>query len=151
MSAARDPWLTFAQEDLRMAELALVDGIFNQVCFHAQQCVEKSIKAYLESQGQVPPRTHRMADLLRLLPTDLLSGLRPDLLLLDRFYIPTRYPDALPGMLPLGAPSQSDAAEALANALFLLMDGADMAARMFGGLGRLALWRMHCSLPAVRV
>jgi HEPN domain-containing protein len=96
-----------------MAELALVDGIFNQVCFHAQQCVEKSIKALLESQGQVPPRTHRMADLLRLLPPDLLRDLRADLLLLDRFYIPTRYPDALPGMLPLGAPSQADAEEAL--------------------------------------
>jgi HEPN domain-containing protein len=113
MNAARDPWLTFAREDLRMAELALSDGIFNQVCFHAQQCVEKAIKAYLDRQGQVPPRTHRMADLLRLLPPPLLSGLRADLLLLDRFYIPTRYPDALPGMLPEGAPSRADAQEAL--------------------------------------
>jgi HEPN domain-containing protein len=113
MSAAHDPWLTFAREDLRMAELALSDGLFNQVCFHAQQCVEKSIKAYLDRHGQTPPRTHRMADLLRLLPSHLLSGLRPDLLLLDRFYIPTRYPDALPGMLPLGMPGQSEAQEAL--------------------------------------
>ena len=113
MNAAHEPWLTFAREDLRMAELALADGIFNQVCFHAQQCVEKAIKAFLESQGQASPRTHRMADLLGLLPPDLLSGLRPALLLLDRFYIPTRYPDALPGMLPLGAPSQADAEEAL--------------------------------------
>lgn len=87
MSTASDLWLTFAREDLRVAELALADGIFNQVCFHAQQCVEKSIKAYLERQGQVPPRTHRMADLLRLLPANTLSGLRQDLLLLDRFYI----------------------------------------------------------------
>jgi HEPN domain-containing protein len=113
MNATRDPWLTFARDDLRMAELALSDGIFNQVCFHAQQCVEKSIKAYLDRLGQTPPRTHRMADLLRLLPPNLLSGLRSDLLLLDRFYIPTRYPDALPGMLPLGAPDQADAQEAI--------------------------------------
>ena len=55
MNAAHDVWLSFAREDLRMAELALVDGMFNQVCFHARQCVEKSIKAFLESQGQVPP------------------------------------------------------------------------------------------------
>ena len=33
--------------------------------------------------------------------------------LLDRFYIPTRYPDALPGMLPDGFPGQRDARGAL--------------------------------------
>jgi HEPN domain-containing protein len=33
--------------------------------------------------------------------------------LLDRFYIPTRYPDALPGTLPEGMPAQKDAEEAL--------------------------------------
>lgn len=32
---------------------------------------------------------------------------------LDRFYIPTRYPDALPGALPDGLPNQKDAEEAL--------------------------------------
>jgi len=32
---------------------------------------------------------------------------------LDRFYIPTRYPDALPGTLPDGLPDEKDAEEAL--------------------------------------
>ena len=122
MSSTRNAWLAYAREDLRIAELALGDGIFNQVCFHAQQCVEKTMKAYLDSQGQVPPRTHRMADLLPLLPPNLLSGLRADLLLLDRFYIPTRYPDALPGMLPFGAPSRADAQEAIDLARNTLVD-----------------------------
>ena len=31
-------WINFASEDLRMAELALNEGIYNQVCFHSQQC-----------------------------------------------------------------------------------------------------------------
>jgi len=31
----------------------------------------------------------------------------------NRFYIPTRYPDTLPGMLPAGLPNQDDAEEAL--------------------------------------
>ena len=113
MNEAIDRWLVFAREDLRMAELALADGIFNQACFHAQQCVEKAIKGWLEQQGRVPPRTHRMADLLPLLPPDLMGGLNDALRLLDRFYIPTRYPDALPGMLPGGMPGQHDAKEAL--------------------------------------
>ena len=58
-----------------MAELALAEGIFNQVCFHAQQCVEKAIKGWLEQQGRIPPRTHRMADLLTLLPPELMGEL----------------------------------------------------------------------------
>jgi len=74
---------------------AVSEGIFNQVCFHAQQCVEKAIKGWLEAQGQSPPRTHRMADLLALVSTDLMGEIYDALLLLDRFYIPTRYPDAL--------------------------------------------------------
>jgi HEPN domain-containing protein len=35
---------------------------------------------------------------------------------LDRFYIPTRYPDALPGALPEGLPGTADAEEAVALA-----------------------------------
>ena len=34
----------------------------------------------------------------------------------ERFYIPTRYPDALPGALPEGLPGREDAEEALATA-----------------------------------
>ena len=113
MNGAIERWLVFAREDLRMDELALAEGILNQVCFHAQQCVEKAIKGWLEQQGRIPPRTHRMADLLALFPPDLMGELNDALRLLDRFYIPTRYPDALPGMLPEGMPGQGDAEEAL--------------------------------------
>jgi len=42
-----------------------------------------------------------------------LSAQKRDLLLLDRFYIPTRYPDALPGMLDDGLPNLDDATDAL--------------------------------------
>jgi len=113
MNEAVENWMAFARQDLRMAELALEEGIYNQVCFHAQQCVEKALKGWLEQQGQAPPRTHRMADLLALLPAGLLGELSDAMGLLDRFYIPTRYPDALPGTLPEGLPGERDAREAL--------------------------------------
>lgn len=35
---------------------------------------------------------------------------------LDRFYAPTRYPDAMPGTLPEGLPGKPESAEALAVA-----------------------------------
>lgn len=99
-----------------MAELALNEGIYNQVCFHSQQCVEKYIKALLTNLGKTVPRTHSVIDLLGLLPPDCLQHLRDDLAQLDIFYIPTRYPDALPGSLAEGLPGRSEAQEAIALA-----------------------------------
>lgn len=119
MSAAASTWVTFAREDLRMAELALGEGIWNQVCFHAEQCVEKLLKALLADQGVSIPQVHRLADLLsRLNPTSiaLLAPMEADIRSLDRFYIPTRYPDALPGTLPSGLPGEPEANDALAVA-----------------------------------
>jgi HEPN domain-containing protein len=109
-------WLLFARQDLRMAELALADPIYNQVCFHAQQCVEKVLKAILEANGRLPPRTHKLADLINLLPEPMPEHLAIAALVLDRFYIPTRYADALPGSLPEGLPGRQEAEDALDTA-----------------------------------
>ncbi len=106
-------WFIFAQEDLQVAELVWERKIYNQVCFHAQQCVEKALKGLLVSQEKTPPRTHAITDLVNLLSEDWLVDLRESLMSLDDFYIPTRYPDALPGALPDGLPGQEQAQEAL--------------------------------------
>ncbi|MBI4774969.1 MAG: HEPN domain-containing protein [Deltaproteobacteria bacterium] len=113
MNAPGDRWLEFARQDLQMAELALKEGIYNQVCFHSQQCVEKCIKGLIANIGKTPPRTHSIVDLLGLLPTGYLSHLQDDLAQLDIFYIPTRYPDALPGSLTDGLPGEEDARDAI--------------------------------------
>jgi HEPN domain-containing protein len=114
MSETRD-WLHFAAEDSQVAELTLEAGIYNQTCFHAQQCVEKALKAWLAYHGHAPPRVHQIGLLLKLCPRPLPfpAKLEASILTLDRFYIPTRYPDALPGTLPEGLPTQKDAEEAL--------------------------------------
>ncbi len=113
MKGESERWLQFADEDLQMAELAVQEGIYNQVCFHSQQCAEKAIQGLLLLQGKTPPRTHLLGDLFTLLDSNpFTNGL--DIQLLDRFYIPTRYPDALPGSLPEGLPAREDAMEAVA-------------------------------------
>ncbi len=109
-------WLLFAYEDLRVAEWANQEGLYNQACFHAQQCAEKSIKALLLYHDKLPPKTHALAKLISLLPANTFGELREKILLLDRFYIPTRYPDALPGSLPDSLPSHKDAEGALETA-----------------------------------
>lgn len=116
MNTAGDRWLEFARQDLQMAELALKEGIYNQVCFHSQQCVEKCLKSMLANQGKTSPRTHSIVDLLRLLPPDYLEHLRDELAQMDIYYIPTRYPDALPGSLAEGLPGKEDAEEAISIA-----------------------------------
>jgi len=116
MNAQGERWLEFARQDLQMAELAFKEGIYNQVCFHSQQCVEKCLKGLIANIGKTPPRTHSIVDLLGLLSSIYLPDLREDLAQLDIFYIPTRYPDALPGSLAEGLPSKEDAHEAIAVA-----------------------------------
>jgi HEPN domain-containing protein len=112
MSGQSERWLMFAGQDLRMAELAMTEGLHNQVCFHSQQCAEKAIQGLLAHQGRTLPRTHLLGDLFALLdPNPLTTSV--DVQLLDRFYIPTRYPDALPGDLPEGLPNEDDATDAL--------------------------------------
>ncbi|MBW1668763.1 MAG: HEPN domain-containing protein [Deltaproteobacteria bacterium] len=111
-----DRWIEFASEDLEMAVLAWEQKIYNQVCFHSQQCVEKLLKGYILFTGKLYPRSHKVADILRLLPGNAFSDMHEELLLLDRFYVTTRYPDALPGMLPSGMPSEEDARKSLQTA-----------------------------------
>jgi HEPN domain-containing protein len=120
MSDPSERWLIFARQDLRVAEIVLDEGIYNQACFHAQQCVEKALKGVLARRGLPTPRTHSITDLLSLLPAEYVPSPRDDLGGLDDYYIPTRYPDALPGTLLDGLPGRSEAEEAIALAAALL-------------------------------
>ena len=122
MKTSGDRWLEFARQDLQMAELAMNEGIYNQVCFHSQQCVEKCIKGLMTDLGKIPPRTHSIVDLLGQLPPDCLQNLQEELAQLDIFYIPTRYPDALPGSLADGLPGKEDAEEAISAARLCWQD-----------------------------
>lgn len=44
------------------------------------------------------------------------QSLLTQIILLDRFYIPTRYPDAIPGSLEDGLPNREDAQDAIRTA-----------------------------------
>lgn len=70
-------WVAKAEEDLKSAEylLTMKDCPVGNICFHAQQCVEKYLKALLVTQGVEFPKTHDLGELLVLLP----ARLRPSL------------------------------------------------------------------------
>ena len=111
-------WVRFAEEDLQMAGLAMEEVIWNQVCFHAQQAVEKLLKAFLEAVGERVPKMHSLAELgLRCQTREAaFAAIRDDCFLLDRFYIATWYPSAVVGSLADGMPDEKDANEALLTA-----------------------------------
>ncbi|MGO8786295.1 MAG: HEPN domain-containing protein [Terriglobia bacterium] len=70
MKGTTKEWTDKAEADFSTAarELKALDTPnFDAVCFHAQQCVEKLMKALLIHLGAVPPRTHDLTELDRLL------------------------------------------------------------------------------------
>lgn len=113
--AEADRWLDWAAEDLVLAEFALSQGIWRQVCFHSQQAVEKAIKGLLDTRRGEHPRAHSLEALLLYDPAVQreLSAWREACRFLDVFYTITRYPDALPGVGPQGEPSGEDAGRAV--------------------------------------
>jgi HEPN domain-containing protein len=96
--------------DLRSIERMLDEEFLAPVaCFHAQQCVEKSLKAILEEKGVRPPKTHDVLRLYGLVSETV--GLELDLRtlqVLNDLYVDARYPGEL-GLLPYGRPSPDDA------------------------------------------
>ena len=59
-------WLEKARSDLYATERLLDgNGPYDAACFHAQQAIEKALKALLALSGQPIPRTHDLDELQR--------------------------------------------------------------------------------------
>jgi HEPN domain-containing protein len=111
-------WLIYAREDLRAARVLYAEQLFNQVCFHAQQCIEKLLKGFLLKHENRHPKTHDLLELLERATTHdpSLATWRDTLLVLNQFYIPVRYPDVLPGAVADGLPDAQESQQALQSA-----------------------------------
>ena len=89
-------WIEKAEHDIRNAEHTLTlkkNCPFDTVCFHAQQCAEKYLKALLVSRSIDFPKTHDLRVLMQLVPKEVKLGLRMnEVLPLNRYTIEARYP-----------------------------------------------------------
>jgi HEPN domain-containing protein len=83
-------WLAQAERDLAMAERARSGELHEWACFAAQQAAEKALKAAHLARGQ-EAWGHVVAELLDALAVPPPAGLRDKALVLDGYYIPTRY------------------------------------------------------------
>lgn len=117
----RDPesesrrWFEQAKYDLKTARWNLEGRLFAPACFWAQQSAEKAVKAFLYSKGERVIIGHSVTELLEKAKVydKNLKGLIPSGIILDRFYIPTRYPNGLPGGIPAYTYKKKDALEAV--------------------------------------
>lgn len=109
------PWLDRAADDLAAGNLMLSQDFTAHACFLAHQAFEKALKAFLLKNRGAYPRTHKLVDLVRecsVYDPAILNHL-DGAIVLEQYYIPTRYPDATPGTLPNSLPTAEQATEAL--------------------------------------
>ena len=98
-------WLVTAESDFESAQILFDNGQHAHSCFHAQQAAEKAVKA-LWYKLDADPWGHSIKKLIdELEEIDDEAHIRiKDLsragVVLDRFYIPTRYPNGLPDITP---------------------------------------------------
>ena len=111
-------WLLQSKRDLDDARYSSEGKRYNLVCFLAQQSAEKACKAYLYSQGIEEVWGHSVAELCSDacgLDSDF-TKMKQYAASLDKYYIPTRYPNGLPGGIPADVYQEEDAIHALSYA-----------------------------------
>lgn len=97
MNATVKEWVSKAEGDYATAgrELRAAEAPnYDAVCFHAQQCVEKLMKALLIQVGVTPPRSHDLSALYQLLKPVCAEWSWPaqELRFLTRASVEFRYP-----------------------------------------------------------
>jgi len=109
-------WIKIAIEELRSAEYLFEKSLYRMVCYHAQQTVEKILKATLTEHEIEFSLTHNILDLRNAVEA---SGHKTPLTDEDAIFLNSvyraRYPSDL-GLLPSGEPTQEDADKALSIA-----------------------------------
>ena len=87
-------WVKKAEEDYKAASYLLPKETPYVICFHAQQCIEKYLKAFLIMCGETPPQTHNLIRLNSIASEynhsldDIYSSLEE----LNPYSVPIRYP-----------------------------------------------------------
>lgn len=106
-------WLHTAEDDLDTSILLKTHNKFAHSCFHAQQAAEKAVKSvwYYEDSDPWGHSIKKLIDDLdevNMAAYNALANVARLAMILDRFYIPTRYPNGLPDITPDMAFTEED-------------------------------------------
>lgn len=122
-------WFRQAEADLRHASHAVESGDYEWSCFAAQQAAEKALKAVYQKQG-MEAWGHTVTVLIGNLPAPfkpsekLLNRAR----MLDKHYIPSRYPNGFES----GAPTDFYTKEEAENAILYAREIIDFCRHQIG-------------------
>ncbi len=107
-------WFRQAEADLRHAGNALDDGDFEWSCFAAHQAAEKAMKAVLQKFG-MDAWGHTLTALVGHLPSidSAPAGVVNCAKILDKHYIPTRYPNGFDSGAPTDFYTEEEAQKAI--------------------------------------
>jgi HEPN domain-containing protein len=108
-------WFLQAKDDLKFVNWIQKEGVFfDKGCFISQQAGEKILKACLYMTGKRFVLGHSLMEMLLELEKkdNIFRDIRNEAKRLDRFYIPTRYPNGLPGGSPFQVYLADDLIEA---------------------------------------
>ena len=108
-------WFLQAKQDLDDARYNSEGERYNIACFLSQQSAEKALKAFLYAEGEEMVWGHSVAELCKRATSmdKELEKVRRKAATLDKYYIPTRYPNGLPGGIPSEAFEKRDADRAI--------------------------------------
>jgi HEPN domain-containing protein len=123
-------WLKQANRDLETAKLNMKAGIYEWACFISQQAAEKAVKALCEKH-KLLTRTHQLRRLLQAVRdlVEIPGELYEKAATLDRFYIPTRYPNGFESGAPMEYFFKKDAQEAVSYATAIIQFCSDKIAQ----------------------
>ena len=90
-------WVQRAEADYIAVQQLLLTAnplLHNIICFHAQQCIEKYLKAWLQEADIRAPRTHNLEELLDLIVPTVPAWYhwRPDFKIITAYAVDSRYP-----------------------------------------------------------
>jgi HEPN domain-containing protein len=108
-------WFRQAEADLRHARHALEDGDYEWSCFAAQQAAEKALKALFQRLG-MDAWGHTLTALIGNLPVETILPSKTLInyaRILDKHYIPTRYPNGFASGAPTDFYTEGEANEAI--------------------------------------
>ena len=112
-------WLAQAEHSLNVSHLMLDSGMGADACFHAEQTAQLALKAFLYARGRRFVNIHSdrtLAQECSKEDNDFLPFVDAGTIL-DRYYLSTRYPDALPEpAIPFESFTQQEATQAVSFA-----------------------------------
>jgi len=111
-------WFRQSEDDFRFVRWLKKEGdFFDKGCFMAQQAGEKALKACLYATGKrrvIGHSLYEMVDQLSMEATQF-KQIFSESKRLDRYYIPTRYPNGIPGGIPYQVYDKEDFDNAFAD------------------------------------